>query len=215
MRYVRILCFVVVFAFTMITLTQAHGQGKPGSDQSAFSSAIDKEISNIENQFVAVAEAMPEDKFDSSPENLNLPGSDFKGVRTFATQIRHVAADNFAIWAPLTGKPEPAGINAPNGPAEMKGRAEILKFLKDSFVFAHKAVTGLTGENALGLVEFRGSKVTRISLVVLALTHINDHYGQMVEYLRMNGVAPPGSRPRMKSSIPGSSGSLGMAYQTQ
>jgi DinB family len=213
MQNLRMLCVVAMFVFTMIA--QAHGQGKAAADQLTFSSAIDKEISNVENQFVAVAEAMPADKFDSSPENLRLPGSDFKGVRTFAMQIRHVAADNFAIWAPLTGKPEPADVNAPNGPVEMKSRTEILKFLKDSFVFAHNAVTGLTSANALGLVEFRNNNVTRISLVILALTHINDHYGQMVEYLRMNGVVPPGSRPRMKSSIPSTSGSHGMTYKTR
>lgn len=163
------------------------------SAPATFSSAIDAEITNLEKQFVDAAEAMPADKFDATPESFNLPGSEFQGVRTFGQQVKHVAADNFAIWAPLTGKPEPAGLNAPNGPAAMKSRDEVLKFLKDSFTYSHQAVRGLTAENALGLVEFRGSKVTRISLVVLALTHISDHYGQMAEYLRMNGVVPPAS----------------------
>jgi hypothetical protein len=175
---------------------QGTNQEKPASGQPSLANAIDGEISNLEKQFIAVAEAMPEDKFDSTPEKLNLPGGDFKGVRTFGEQIRHVAADNFAIWAPLTGKPEPAGIHAPNGPQDMRNRSEILKFLRDSFAYSHSAVAGLTSENAVEKVAFRGRQVTRISLVVLALTHINDHYGQMVEYLRMNGVAPPGSKPR-------------------
>ena len=197
MKLARIFFVLCLFSFALRVVVQATGQEKPAMvAQPSLSSAIDKEISNIEQQFVGVAEAMPEDKFNSSPENLTLPGAEFKGVRTFATQIRHVAADNFAIWAPLTGKPEPAGINAPSGPENMKTRTEILKFLKDSFAYSHQAVVGLTSENALGMVEFRGKKVTRISLVILALTHINDHYGQMVEYLRMNGVVPPGSRPR-------------------
>jgi uncharacterized damage-inducible protein DinB len=76
----------------------------------------------------------------------------------------------------------------------MKGREEILKFLRDSFAYSHKAVAGLSAEKELELVEFRGRKVTRISLVILALNHANDHYGQMVEYLRMNGIIPPGSK---------------------
>jgi uncharacterized damage-inducible protein DinB len=138
---------------------------------------------------------MPPEKFDFSPESLRIPGSDLAGVRTFATQVRHVAADNFAIWAPISGKPEPAGIDAPNGPAGMTSRAEILDFLDRSFAFAHEAARHLTSENALELVEFRGRKVTRLSLVVLAFTHAMDHYGQMVEYLRLSGTAPPGSRP--------------------
>jgi hypothetical protein len=163
---------------------------------SAFSRAIDAEITSQEKLFVDEAAAMPADKFDFSPENLGLAGSELKGVRTFAMQVKHVAADNFAIWAPLTGKPEPAGLNAPNGPPEMKSRDEILKFLRDSYAYSHEAVKGLTSENALELVEFRGMKVTRISLVVLALTHVSDHYGQLAEYLRMSGIVPPASRPR-------------------
>jgi len=155
---------------------------------------MEQEIVKVENQFLAAAEAMPEDKFNFTPESLNLPGSQLKGVRTFAMQVRHVAADNFAIWAPLTGKPEPAGINAPAGPSEMKSRAEILKFLKDSMAYSHQAAAGLTSQNALELVEFRGNKVTRLSLAVLALTHMNDHYGQIVEYLRLSGIVPPASR---------------------
>ncbi|MGE5322656.1 MAG: DinB family protein [Actinomycetota bacterium] len=166
----------------------------PAPAPSAFSAAMDAELNKVEDQFLAAAEAMPEDKFNFSPESLNVPGSELKGVRTFAMQVKHVAADNFAIWAPLTGKPEPQGIHAPNGPAELKSRTDILKFLEDSIAYSHHAVAGLTAENSLDLVEFRGSKVTRISLVVLALTHMNNHYGQLVEYLRLSGIVPPASR---------------------
>ena len=200
MKYLRMFCIAALFSFAVSMSAQASGsagQAKPATPLPTFSSAIDREIVNLEKQFVDAAEAMPEEKFNSSPEGLNLQGSEFKGVRTFAMQVKHVAADNFAIWAPLTGSPEPAGINAPNGPSDMKTRAEIIKFLKDSFAYSHQAARGLTRENALELVEFRGNKVTRLSLVILALTHANNHYGQMVEYLRMNGIVPPASRPRI------------------
>lgn len=201
MKCLGTFCIAALFSFAVSMCAQASGsagQAKPATPPPTFASAIDREITNLEKQFVDAAEAMPEEKFNSSPEGLNLTGSEFKGVRTFAMQVKHVAADNFAIWAPLTGKPEPAGINAPNGPSDMKTRAEIIKFLKDSFAYSHKAVAGLTCENALDLVEFRGSKVTRLSLVILALTHANDHYGQMVEYLRFSGIVPPASRMNMQ-----------------
>jgi hypothetical protein len=171
----------------------AADQPKPAA-LSPLAVEIDKEITNLEKQFVAVAEAMPAGKFGATPENQNIPGGAFKGVRTFAVQVRHVAADNFAIWAPIMGQSEPAGTNSPNGPASMTSRDEILKFLKDSFAYSHKAVAGLTADNELESVEFRQRRVTRISLVILALNHANDHYGQMVEYLRLNGIIPPGSR---------------------
>ena len=190
-RASRIIALPVLSTLLLVALPAA-----AQSKLSPLAASIDHEITNAENSFVAAAEAMPEEKFSATPESLNISGSEFKGVRTFSAQVRHVAADNFAIWAPLTGKPEPAGINAPGGPPEMKSRSEVIKFLKDSFAYSHEAVKNLTNENELELVEFRGSKVTRISLVILALTHINDHYGQIVEYLRMNGIVPPASRPR-------------------
>jgi len=62
-------------------------------------SAVDKEISGVEKQVVDAAEAMPEEKFNFSPENLNIAGSDYKGVLTFALQVRHNAASNYAIAA--------------------------------------------------------------------------------------------------------------------
>jgi uncharacterized damage-inducible protein DinB len=192
----KLLFAAALLALPLSTLAQsrgAHGQSS-NAGQSQFSAAMTQEIGKIDSQFLAAAEAMPEEKFNFTPESLNIPGSQLNGVRTFAMQVKHVAADNFSIWAPLTGKPEPAGINAPAGPEQMKSRAEILKFLQDSMAYSHKAVTGLTAENALQMVEFRGKKMTRLSLAVLALTHMNDHYGQIVEYLRLSGIVPPASR---------------------
>ena len=190
------LLFVLTAALSLAA--QNPSTTKPAETRSSYAEVVDKEISTLESQIVGTAEAMPEEKFNSSPEGLKIPGAEFKGVRTFADQIKHLAADNFAIWAPFTGKPEPAFVHSPNGPEEMKSRAEIISFLKDSFVFAHKAAVGLTAENATEMVEFRGNKVSRLDLVILAFSHANDHYGQSVEYLRMTGIIPPASRPRQK-----------------
>lgn len=196
MKHLSTICVMGLLTFVMGVFASAAAQGKPAANQPALASVLDGQITSLERQFIAAAEALPEDKFDYSPASLDLPGSEFKSVRTFSQQIKHVAADNFAIWAPLTGKPEPAGLNAPNGPENLKTRAEILKFLNDSFAFGHKAVSGMNANNELELVEFRGNKVTRIYLAIFAMTHAYDHYGQLVEYLRMNGVVPPASRPR-------------------
>ncbi|MFI5312346.1 MAG: DinB family protein [Gemmatimonadales bacterium] len=200
MRASAVICAVALAGYA----AGLHAQSKRGAGPakpvpSALAAAIDAEISNLEGQVVPLAEAMPEERYSFSPESLNIPGSVMKGVRTYALQVRHLAADNFAIWAPLTGKPEPAGIKAPAGPADMTGRTEILKFLKDSFVYAHRAAANLTIANELDMVTFRGQSVTRLSLVALALTHAMDHYGQMVEYVRMVGVVPPGSQMKMSA----------------
>jgi uncharacterized damage-inducible protein DinB len=155
-------------------------------------SAIDGEISAIEKQVIDAVEAMPEDKFNFSPESLNLPGGNYKGVRTFAGQAKHIAASNYFIWSGLTGEKLPANLKDGNGPEDIKTKAEILSFLKDSFALGHRAAAGLTPENMLQTPEH--SKSTRLHLATFGVAHAFDHYGQMVEYLRMNGVVPPASR---------------------
>ena len=135
---------------------------------------------------------MPEDKFNFSPESLNIPGDDYNGVRTFAVQVTHVAASNYFLWSPLTGDKVSENIKDGNGPADLKSKADILKFLKDSFALGHKAAATLTAENMLQTAEH--SKSTRLYLATFAVAHAYDHYGQMVEYLRMNGIVPPASR---------------------
>jgi uncharacterized damage-inducible protein DinB len=156
-------------------------------------STVDREISAVEKQIVDVAEAMPEDKFNFTPESLNIPGSDYKGVRTFAVQVKHIATSNYYIWSPITGDKLPEGLDDDgNGLANVKTKSEIIQFLKDSFALGHKAAATLTTENMLQ--NPGNSKSTRLHLAEFGVAHANDHYGQMVEYLRMNGIVPPASR---------------------
>jgi DinB superfamily len=155
-------------------------------------SLVDREISAVEKQIIEIAEAMPEDKFNFSPESLNIPGSEYKGVRTFAVQVKHIASSNYFIWSPLTGDKVPESIKDGNGPENLKTKADILKFLKDSFALGHKAASTLTPQNMLQAPEH--SKSSRLHLAEFGVAHAYDHYGQMVEYLRMNGIVPPASR---------------------
>jgi hypothetical protein len=158
-------------------------------------SAVDRDISAIEKQIVDAADAMPEDKFNFTPEALNIAGSNYKGVRSFAVQVKHIAASNWFIWSPLTGEKLPDGLNDDgNGPANLKSKAEIIKFLKDSFALGHRAAATLTPENLLQPPA--NSKSTRLRLAEFGVSHACDHYGQMVGYLRMNGIIPPASRAK-------------------
>src|SRR5207237_496861 len=160
--------------------------------QPTIAAGVDREISNAENQIVEVAEAMPEDKFNFSPESLNISGGDYKGVRTFALEVKHIAASNYAIWSRLTGDKFPKDFMGGNGPENLKSKAEIIQFVKDSFALGHKAAASLTPENMLQVPN--GSKSCRLYLATFGVAHAYDHYGQMVEYLRMNGIVPPASR---------------------
>jgi uncharacterized damage-inducible protein DinB len=196
MKRVRV---VILSAVVMIAMTGL-GQGKKNagsqtqsSQPATLTSVVDLQIDRVEKLVVDAAEAMPEDKFNFTPESLTIPGDDYKGVRTFAGQVKHVAASNYLIWSSLTGDKLPDGLKDGNGPENLKTKADIIRFLKESFALGHRAAATLTPQNML---ESDG-RSPRLQLATFGVAHAYDHYGQMVEYLRMNGIVPPASR--MKS----------------
>jgi len=185
--------FCLILAFTAVLLgTATAADTQPQAPTIA--STVDRAISGIEKNILDVAEAMPEEKFNFSPEKLNLAGSDYNGVRTFAVQLKHVAASNYAIWSGITGDKFPKDFLGGNGPENIRSKAEIIQFLKDSFALGHKAAASLTLENMLQPTA--SGKSTRLSSAEFGVAHAFDHYGQMVEYLRMNGIVPPASRAK-------------------
>jgi uncharacterized damage-inducible protein DinB len=198
MKRMPILLPSVVLIFAVAALgqstksTTSAAQPQTAQPPATIASAVDREISGVEKQIVDAAMAMPEDKFNFSPESLNISGADYKGVRSFAVQVKHIAASNYFLWSGLTGDKLPANLKDGNGPEDVKTKAEILKFLQDSFALGHKAAATLTTENVLQIPEH--SKSTRLRLATFAVAHAFNHYGQMVEYLRMNGIVPPASR---------------------
>src|SRR5207245_11155124 len=173
----------------------AAGTSASPSTPPTIASAIDREISIVEKEIVEAAQAMPEDKFDFSPEKLNISGSDYKGVRTFCQQLKHVAASNYLIWSPITGEKVPDTVNDGKGPDNMTAKADIVKYLKDSCAFGRNAVATLNASNLIQpITSSSGRPTTRLFLATFAPAHAFDHYGQLVEYLRMNGIVPPASR---------------------
>ena len=187
---------LIASAFRPPALNAAITSGSQQSPQPAptIASVMDRDISAVEKQIVDASEAMPEDKFNFTPEALNIPGANYKGVRSFAVEVKHIAASNWFIWSPLTGDKLPEGLKDGNGPANLQTKADIIKFLKDSFALGHKAAATLTTENILQSPA--NSKSTRLHLAEFGVAHAYDHYGQMVEYLRMNGIVPPASRSK-------------------
>jgi uncharacterized damage-inducible protein DinB len=180
----RALIISIISCFTFVDV--CFGQQAP-----TFSTAIERQFNKIESDIVSTAEAMPEDKFYFTPETLNIKNSDFKGVRTFAGQIMHLATDNILIWSAITGDTVRADITDVNGPNSIKTKADILKYLKSSFDLGRKAISMVTEKNAIDMIEFRGRNLPKLDLAFYALTHANEHYGQMVVYLRMCGIVPP------------------------
>jgi uncharacterized damage-inducible protein DinB len=150
----------------------------------------DAQVSSIERDIVPLAEAMPADKYNFAPTQ-----GEFKGVRTFAQQAKHVAAVIYLVAAAAQKEKPPVDTGGENGPDAFAGKEQIVKFLKDSFAYAHKAAQSLTEKNQLELVKspFGEGEISRGGAVSVVAWHSFDHYGQMVVYARMNGIVPPAS----------------------
>src|SRR5208283_4987496 len=153
---------------------QAATPAKP-DQKPTFAMVLDRSLSNTEKEVVSAAEAMPEDKFNFAPTQ-----GEFKGVRTFAVQVKHIAVANYALGAAILTEKPPMDLKGENGPDNITSKADVVKFLKDSFAYAHKAANSVTDANVLEKVQspFGPNKVTRLSLTIIMLSHPFDHYGQ-------------------------------------
>jgi uncharacterized damage-inducible protein DinB len=139
-----------------------------------------------EKGFLSVAEAMPESKYSYVPT-----GGNFEGVRSFGEQVKHVACAQFAFFNEIEGKTPPEHCEK-GGPSEARTKAELLKYLRDSFDYGDRVLATITAQNALDRIEGGyAAPNTRLGIAVAALWHITDHYGQLVVYLRLNGIVPP------------------------
>ena len=183
---------LVLLGCTSFTVAQSKPT-KPKKETIA--SVLDDQLKGVEKEFVGAADSMPEDKYDFAPTN-----GEFKGVRTFGQQVKHVAAVNYQVFAGILGEKVPVDIGSENGPEAMKSKTDIMKFLRDSFTYGHKATAVINEKNATASIKspFGDGTETRLGLATLIDYHCFDHYGQMVEYLRMNGIIPPASRPQQK-----------------
>jgi hypothetical protein len=161
-----------------------------GQERANFRLALD---GAVRRNIVSAAEAMPADKYGFAPME-----GEFKNVRTFSRQIKHLAATNFILAAAALGQDQPADAGDEEGPDSVVTKPQHLAYLNHSFDALEKAIDAIGNHRvpvrSSPISPFQGNSATRISLVAEAMIHAYDHYGQMVVYLRMNGVIPPASR---------------------
>lgn len=147
-----------------------------------------------ETKIVSAADAMPADQYGFAPTD-----GEFKGVRTFSQEVKHLAATNFILAAAALGEDPPTDAGDETGPENVRTKAEIRDYLVGSFAQLGKAIEAI-GDNSAAVKSspispLKNAEATRLALAVESMLHAFNHYGQMVEYLRMNGVVPPASRP--------------------
>jgi uncharacterized damage-inducible protein DinB len=190
----RMMCAVICIALAAPSILSAQtpaAQAAP-SGPIAPADSLNGLMNALGYEVVGAAEAMPADKYDFAPAAAM---GEFKGVRTFGAQVKHLAESNYEFFhgwtVPGATAVDPKTIEA------LKTKDEIVKALKDSYTYAHAAIGTITTDNAWNAgpsflpPQF---KMTKASTAAFCIAHSMDHYGQMVEYLRMNGIIPPASR---------------------
>jgi hypothetical protein len=182
----RLILFTLIL--TIAVVDTSNGQSKKPIP---FSASIDRLFSKVESDILTTAEAMPENRFDFTPDSLKIPGAALDGVRSFAGQIMHLATDNILIWAAINNQKIDYDIPDVNGPTNIKSKKDILEYLRYSFKIGRNAIKSITAQNATSLIEFRWRKLSKLDLAFYGIVHANEHYGQMVVYLRMCGLVPP------------------------
>lgn len=177
---------MAAWAVAVILIGAGRGAAAQPAAPTTIAGSVAYSLSWAEGNFLGVAEAMPEDKYSFIPSNGN-----FAGVRSFAEQVKHVACANFAFFNEIEGKTPPPDCEK-GGPDKAKTKGELIEYLKSSFDYGNRVLMTIDASNALVREEGRyAAPNTRLGLAVAAVWHITDHYGQCVEYLRMNGVVPP------------------------
>lgn len=176
--------------------------GGPPPAPATLTAALDFQLTIEEREVVGIADAMPEDKYSFAPTN-----GEFKGVRTFAQQVKHIATVNNRFFSAILGQaPVTPGsqFEAENGPDSIQTKAQIMQYLRDSFALGHKAIATINADNAFVVMKTPPTPFLRTpgSIVIFDVAHTMDHYGQMVEYLRDNGIVPPASRQRPPANPP-------------
>jgi DinB family protein len=141
-----------------------------------------------------VAETMPAEKYSFAPTN-----GEFAGVRTFAEQLKHIAADNYLLGAGILGEKPPADVGTgEQGSSTVRTKPEIRAYLKASFAYMHRAASSIDdAKSPIATPEISPwpeGTATRLGVAIEDCVHTWDHYGQLVEYLRMNSIVPPASR---------------------
>jgi DinB superfamily len=181
---------LLVISLLLFSIGFAHAQSNNPTAIHTVGQALDFWIANTETRVVSAADAMPEEKYSYAPT-----AGEFAGVRTFAQQIKHLAANNYRMAAYILNQTPTPDQESEAGPDTVQSKAQIMDYLKGSFAVLHRAMATINEGNMLKpMAASPGSQKTRLQLAVDAVAHSNDHYGQMVEYLRMNGIIPPASR---------------------
>ena len=144
-------------------------------------------LSQTAGKIMQLADAIPADKYDWSPED---------GVRSFSGVLYHVISANY-FFATKLGATLPDGVNMETLEQDLKTKGDITPALKQSTDVITKAIKNVNDNALASKVEFPfPGDYTNTTAVLIALSHCNEHLGQLIAYSRMNGITPPWSEEK-------------------
>ena len=158
--------------------------------------SMDGLLKIYEGEIMGAVNAMPADKFSFAPsaaifkpeQKVDYLSPNDKGVRTFGQMVAHIAQANYYFFGITWGAKPDADVKAMG---DLTSKEDTVKALAGSFAYAHKQLATLTAANAFASLK---DDNTRTSTAAFGIAHMCDHYGQLAEYLRMNGIVPPASQ---------------------
>ena len=164
-----------------------HGQQAPPAPPQSIGAEVNGFYTTIAGYITRTATMVPEEMYTWQPT---------PDVRSFARLFGHIVDDNTGACWSLGGLPQaPARLDAPNsaesGANKMK-KAELEKALADSVALCQKAFAAITPANMMEPAGGRGNR-TRLGSLIYNTSHINEHYGNLVTYLRLKNMVPPSS----------------------
>jgi uncharacterized damage-inducible protein DinB len=193
-RWMAVCCLLGLGSLAAVAQAGGAASGPAAGTVVNPASAYDSQLSIIEFEMMGAVKAMPADKFDFAPSQaIFVPGqkTEFATVRTFGQEATHVAQANYFFYSTVSGLKPDVDVD---GIAKLTKKDDVVAALAASFAFAHKAIATLTPANAFEVVTVPVPGTwTRGTVAGFGVSHAFDHYGQMVEYLRMNGIVPPAS----------------------
>lgn len=135
----------------------------------------------LSNNVLKAAEEMPEDQYSFKPVD---------SVRSFGQIVAHVADAQYGFCGAVAAD----GKKGPGVEKNKTSKAEIVAALKDAINYCAGVYGNMTDAQAAQTVKFFGREMPKLSVLDFNSAHVDEHYGNLVTYLRIKGLTPPSSQ---------------------
>ena len=173
----------LLFFFLFVQSVSAQSSMDTNKDIDPFFKNVIDDFSEVEGKIVSLAEAIPQDKYNWSPE---------EGVRSVSEVLKHVAGANISLFQFL-GDKKHEGMGEDMG-KDVTEKDQIIKSLKDSYAYAKDFISKMNMDDLEKDVNFYGTKTNYRGMLFIIMTHGHEHLGQLIAYARMNHITPPWSK---------------------